>query len=178
MRYLAAAVVLVGLLCSIDLILTLGVIKRLREHGEVLSRRGPWMSAILPAGSMVSPFTAVTTDGGRVSRDLLVAGTLVGFFTPGCTSCERQLSGFVGSAGLLPDGRRRALAVVVADDEAAAAMVRLLSQAAHVVVEAPFGPVAAAFQVATFPAFCLLDEHHAVVASGADLEAIPAATPA
>src|SRR6266540_695110 len=108
MRYLAAAVVLVGLLCSIDLILTLGVIKRLREHGEVLSRRGPWMSAILPAGSMVS----------------------------------------------------------------------LLSQAAHVVVEAPFGPVAAAFQVATFPAFCLLDEHHAVVASGADLEAIPAAPPA
>src|SRR5690606_37070056 len=62
---LTAAVLLVGALCVLNLVLTVGVIRRLREHTELIQnmpRMQPPEQIMLPAGETVGPFTAVTED--------------------------------------------------------------------------------------------------------------------
>lgn len=61
MPFLITAVVLVGLLCALDLVLGLGVIKRLREHTEMLNNlngRPPSAPGRKSARSPPSPWTA------------------------------------------------------------------------------------------------------------------------
>ncbi len=150
MPFLIAAVVLVGLLCVLDLILSLGVVKRLREHTEMLNNLNG--RASIGAGEEVGAFTAVTVDGLPVSRDLLTDETLVGFFSPGCPACKEQLPKFVEFARSMPGGRDRVLAAVVGDVRRTTDMVAMLNPVAHVVAEpAQGGAVGGAFQVAAFP---------------------------
>jgi AhpC/TSA family protein len=181
--FLVAAVVLVGLLCLLDLLLTVGVIQRLRQHTELLNKLqagaagGPAPEVMLPAGSEVGEFAATTTDGDPVSRELLAGRTLVGFFSPGCQPCKEKLPGFVAAAPGVAGGRQQVLAVVVGGQEEDAEVTARLTPVARVVVEPPDGPVAGAFGATGFPAFALLDAHR-VVASGWELEALPVPTKA
>ncbi|MFE7571789.1 TlpA disulfide reductase family protein [Streptomyces sp. NPDC057539] len=150
MPYLIAAVVFVGLLCTLDLILTLGVIKRLREHTELISNLNG--RASLGIGEEVGAFEAATVDGAPMTRELLTRETLVGFFSPSCAPCREELPKFVNHARAMPDGRNQVMAVVVGDADRAAAMVAELRPVARVVVEEHNdGPLASAFQVIAFP---------------------------
>lgn len=177
MPYLTAAVVIVGVLCVLNLLLTYGVVRRLREHGDLLVR-GPATARDLMAGagSVVGEFTATTVDGDEVVADDLAAGTLVGFFSLGCSGCLRELPRFVDAAAAHPGGRDRVLAVVIAADEDAAEQVGVLSPRARVVVARPDAEIEKAFGVKGYPAFALLDAGRVVKASGkltavADVEA-------
>jgi hypothetical protein len=178
--YLVAAVVLVGLLCLLDLLLTVGVIRRLRQHTELLNKLqagpgGPMPDVMLPAGSAVGEFAATTTEGDPVSRELLAGRTLVGFFTPGCEPCKEKLPTFIEVAPGISGGPEQVLAVVVASAEEGAETAARLAEVARVVVEPYDGPVVKAFGASGFPAFGLL-EGRQVVASGFELEALPALT--
>ena len=68
MAILVAAIGLVGLLCLADLLLTFGVIRRLREHTEQLAGlRGQDAPVTgLPYGATPEPFTALTVSGERL----------------------------------------------------------------------------------------------------------------
>lgn len=69
----------------LNLVLTVGVIRRLREHTEQLSRvalSSP--DPILHVGDRVGDFAVTTTDGEQLSDDRFTGRTLVGFFSPGC----------------------------------------------------------------------------------------------
>ncbi|GAA2068517.1 TlpA family protein [Streptomyces albiaxialis] len=177
MPFLIVAVVFVGLLCTLDLVLSLGVIKRLREHTDLLSALNG--RASLAAGEEVGEFTAVTVDGVAVSRAGLADDTLVGFFSPGCAACKEQLPKFVAYARALPGGRARVLAAVVGDPKRTAAMVAELAPVAQVVSEAPNGEVGSAFRIAAFPVFLTVSARGggARVVSDArvDLEHLPSA---
>lgn len=144
-----AGLVFVGLLCALDLILTLGVVKRLREHTELLSAvSGP--PPALAVGDEVGAFSAATVDGEPVSREALADGTLVGFFSPSCRPCREKLPDFVRLAR--SGGRSRTLAVVVGDAEEAVPFVTELRSVARVVVEQSSAePVGAAFKAAAYP---------------------------
>ena len=69
MSFLVAAVVLVGLLGLANLLFAFGVIRRLREHTELLNRLADTDAAavMLPAGRTVEDFAATTLDGVTVS---------------------------------------------------------------------------------------------------------------
>jgi hypothetical protein len=180
--YLVAAVVLVGLLCLLDLLLTVGVIQRLRQHTELLNKlqAGPAMAmpdVMLPAGSEVGEFAATTTDGTPVSRELLAGRTFVGFFTPGCQPCKEKLPTFLEAAPAFSGGREQVLAVVVAGPEEGAETTAQLNPVARVVLEPPDGPVAKAFGTTGFPAFGLVDGRQ-VIASGFELDELPVLTQA
>ncbi|MFL6076545.1 MAG: TlpA disulfide reductase family protein [Mycobacteriales bacterium] len=154
MPYLIAALVLVGLLCVFQLVLTVGVIKRLREHTALLSGANtPPRPPAVKVGEEVGPFATTTVSDEPVSRDGLLSGdTLVGFFTLGCEPCAKRLPEFVEYARALPGGRDRVLATVVTDDPAkAAAYVADLSPVARVMVEDSDGPLTSAFRVSAFP---------------------------
>lgn len=173
MYYLTVAVALVGALCLFDLVLSFGVIRRLRAHDELLRRLAP--AATVPTGQRVGAFTARTTVGGSVSRDGGDALRLVGFFSPGCAPCAERIPEFCeyGERRRLPG-----LAIVVADDGSEPAYVSRLSAYADVVVEPTAGPVSTAFRVTSFPALCLLDADGNVLASGTTIADLPDLVPA
>jgi thiol-disulfide isomerase/thioredoxin len=167
MPYLIAAVVIVGVLCVLNLLLTYGVIRRLREHSESLAQgSSPVPDLMSGAGSMVGAFAATTVDGHELTADDLAPGTLVGFFSPSCGACGEQLPKFVDAAAR-PGGPDRTLAVIVADDEdAAEEQVAALSPAVQVVVAPPGAEIEKAFGVRGYPAFALLGDDRVVRASG------------
>lgn len=149
MLFLIAAVILIGALCTLDLVLTLGVVKRLREHTEMLAKAsGP---SVISVGEEIGDFTAATVDDEPLSRELLGHDTIVAFFSPSCRPCQEKLPAFVEYARGLPGGRAQGLAVVAGDADEAAAFVAELGPVVRVVVEGAEGPVGTAFQVNAYP---------------------------
>lgn len=178
MAFLVAVVVFLGVLCVLNLVFTFGVVRRLREHTQILDRLGDGGHAkvMLASGETVGAFSASTVDGTVVSRDGLTGPLLVGFFSASCAPCKAALPRFVDNAKQHPGGREHVLAVVVTqDDEIAAPYVAELSEVAMVVREADNGPTAQAFGVVGFPAFAMVGPDGVVTVSDtALLELSPA----
>lgn len=162
MGFVIAALALVGAVASLNLLLTLGVIRRLREHTVRLAALpaggGPPPELMLPAGARPGDFRAETVDGAEVSLTSLAAPALVGFFSPGCEPCREWIPRFVQAAGELPHGPAQALAVVVGDATAMSDELARLRRVAQVVVEPFDGPVSRAFAVNGWPVLCRLGE--------------------
>jgi hypothetical protein len=176
---LAAAVAIVGAVAVLNLLLTFGVIRRLREHTELLADGGgaarglPTMTGV---GESVAPFTATAVDGSLVSLDRFAGPTLVGVFGVGCQTCEEKLPIFVKHAAGFPGGPRSVLALVSASGEAEAApYVDALADVAVVVrEEGHHGPVATAMGISGYPAFAIVEASGLVVASAVDPGRLPA----
>ena len=166
------ALVAVALLGLLNLVFTLGVIRRLREHSQHLQRL---LSAPVPdpAAQPLAPGT--TVPGLRELIDVDGDQVLVGFFSPGCRPCEALIPEFTGRAG--PFGRDRVLAVlVITTDDDAETYRRMLEPVARVVVEQHGGPIGTALQVIGYPTVYLLTvagPDAQVTASGMDLSGIP-----
>ncbi|MGC4895253.1 TlpA disulfide reductase family protein [Micromonospora sp. DT31] len=179
MPYLAAAVTVVGIIGLLNLILTFGVIRRLREHTlrltAVEAGHGHGDEIMLGAGNTVQPFQALAEDGATVSRDGLTGPTLVGFFSPGCAPCRERMPQFVRYAAEHPGGRDQVVGIVASGSrEDADEYVAALAPVARVVVEPDGGPLYTAFGVQGFPAISLIDESGVVVASGSLIEDLSA----
>lgn len=171
MPVLIAAVVLVGTLCTLDLLLTLGVVKRLREHTELLSKVSdnmPGRPPVIGVGEEVGEFTAVAVDGEVLTRESLRGDTLVAFFSPNCAPCHEMLPRFVAYARAGGGGRERVLAVVVGAPELATEQVEGLRPVARVVVEGSDTALTTAFRIKGFPTVLKLtqDGHGHVVVAG------------
>lgn len=162
MPFLVALSVLTGLLCLLNLALTVGLVKRVRDHGERLSAMThPEPVPMLDIGERVAEFAVVTMDGEHLTRDRLKGGTLVGFFDSQCEVCHDHMPGFIEAAAKLPGGREQALAVI-REGEDVAEMATPLARVARVVLERKRGPVARAFRLRATPAFCRLGEDQVV----------------
>lgn len=167
MTYVVVALVVTNVLTLLNLLLLFGVIRRLREYRPAPPGPGGPHHDPLPVGTLVDPFATTDTDGRPVGREELPAGTVVGFFSPGCTPCEALLPTFAATAERLPDGRGSALAVVVGSPEEAGEYVARLSPAARVVVEPQGGTVARAFRVTGYPTVFQLDGDGRLIVSDA-----------
>jgi hypothetical protein len=162
--YLVVAVAVVGAVAALNLLLTLGVIRRLREHTETLATLaaggglGPAPDLMLPAGQRPAEFHTETVDGAEVSLASLATPALLGFFSLHCEPCREWAPRFVAAARQLPHGRSQALAVVVGEGAGISDEVAELRSVAQVVVEPDNGPVSRAFGVKGWPALCRLDQ--------------------
>jgi hypothetical protein len=178
MPVVAAAAFLALAACLLDLVLTLGVIRRLRQHTDLISQLSgqvPDSSGRLPysflaEGRSAGPFDTVATTGERLSRDRLSGHTLVGAFTPHCSACEERLPGFVDAAKSFPGGREQVIAVVLGSEGDVQPYRERLEPVARLVVEPPLGgAIGAALELDSFPAFGVLDQSGSVVGSGVQL---------
>lgn len=181
--FLIALVVLAGAICVLNLLLTVGVIRRLRQHTDKLANLstlgGPPVHIMIGEGEQAGEFAATTTDGEPLSRDLLSGQTLVGVLSPDCSACKERLPEFVARAETFPGGRGQVLAVLAGEPERVELYREQLAPVARVVIEPPMeGPVATALKVQGWPAFAVLDADGTVVTSGLDLGALPAVWPA
>ncbi|MFJ6572717.1 TlpA family protein disulfide reductase [Streptomyces sp. NPDC091292] len=159
MPLLIAVVALVGTLCTVNLVLTLGVIRRLREHTELLGAvQGEPLR--LEVGQEVGDFDTASTLGEPLVRDLVTGPVLFGFFSPTCEPCRDKLPRFVEHARHEPGGRSSVIATVVGDADAAAEFVSELSEVAQVVVEDSDGVMGTALGIRAFPSV-LRAEHAA-----------------
>jgi len=173
MLFLIAAVAVVGCLCLLDLLLTFGVIRRLREHTTMLTRvsvmtRPPVIR--LSAGELPGAFSAVTTSGDVVHGPVGLA--VVAFFSSSCSVCPEQVPPFVEYLSRHRIGLDSVLAVIAGDGEAPPYLAAL-REVAQVCVESYDGETAKAFSVAGFPTFCVLDPDGTIVASEWEPSALP-----
>jgi Redoxin len=174
MAALTGAVVVVGTLCLLDLLLTLGVIRRLREHTAMLARTRPSepLAIGLPPGKSPEPFMATTTEGADVSGP---AGlSVVAFFSTSCPVCPKQAPVFVDYLRAQALKRDEVLAVVTGQAAASVPYFADLADVAHICTEPPDGEIGTAFGVRGFPAFFVLDAAGIVTASDFDPAALPA----
>ncbi len=172
MPFLTAAVIVVGVLCVLDLLLTVAVIRRLREHGTrlaALDALGPPIGpTFLPAGSAVPEFSGRTVDGEPVSRATLGDGPgAIAFLRPDCQPCRDRVPDLRSFAAALPGGRARVLVVVTADGDAAGGMGDDLREVAQVVSGPSAAAIVAAFEVSGFPTFYAFEAGE-IRAAGAD----------
>ncbi len=176
MAILTAAVVLVGLLCVLDLLLSFGIIRRLREQNETLKNVQQQRAAIdpeiaLPAGATIGTFTAATVGGSDLSNaDIDGTRALVGFFAPACEPCKERMPQFMEYATRF-DGK--VIAIASGSEEETADMVVRLGEVAEVIREADGGVVHQAFGASGYPALCLVDGDRTVLASGWEMSALP-----
>lgn len=172
MPILIAAVAVVGVLCVLDLVLTFGVIRRLREHTSMLTGGAAPPAVGLAEGESPGAFEAVTVRGEAVSSG--TAGLrMVAFFSSGCPACPGQVAPFMEYLGrhhISPDS---VLAVVATDNGTPAPYLDRLAKVARTCVEPPDGDIARAFRLSGFPAFCLLDADGAVAVSGLEPAELP-----
>jgi thiol-disulfide isomerase/thioredoxin len=177
---LIAAVVLVGMVGLLDLILTVGVIRRLREHTALLSDpRGRGGPALVEVGQEIGEFRTDTVNGQPIDRNRLSGETLVGFFTPECKPCKERLPSFVELARAMPGGPDRVLAAVVGGGDQAAELVAALRPVAQVVAERHDGPLGTAFQVRAYPTIIKIapDDHGRLVVVDNEVRLEPAGAP-
>lgn len=123
----------------LNLVLTYGAIRRLREHTRLLADTGTGTAdpATPPAGTPVPAFTASTIDGDTVTRDDVTGmPAFIGFFSVTCAPCREQLPAFLDVLAGMDDAR--VLVVISGSSDApehAEAMVARARGRARVVVE-------------------------------------------
>jgi hypothetical protein len=171
MAVVYALVAIVGLMCALDLFLTVGVIRRLREHTALLaggSADGPPPQVMLGPDEPVGEFEAAALTGESITQEIFLEGpTLVGVFAQGCGSCEERLPGFLEHAKKFSGGPEQVLAVVVGDPATGSLHVGDLQAVGHVVVEEkPGEPVTTALGVTGYPAFAMVGTDGTVRSSG------------
>jgi hypothetical protein len=174
MAVLISAVVIVGAVCLLDLLLTFGVIRRLREHTEMLARMQPGGGDVigLSAGKAPEPFTATDRDGAAVRGPSGLS--VVAFFSTTCSICPKQAPAFTHAVREHLVGRNDVLAVVVGQAAEPVPYLADLTEVARVCAEPPDGPIGRAFAVKGYPAFFALDAGGTVLWSGYDPSALPA----
>ncbi|MEU9509652.1 hypothetical protein AB0D32_25605 [Micromonospora sp. NPDC048170] len=166
MALLTVAVVLVAALGLLNLVLMLGVVRRLREHTELLSDQQSQPPAVmLEAGSVPGEFVSTTVDGEVRTRADLPPMTLVAFMTPSCEHCAEQVPLLIDRARTMPGGAEHVWVVVVGKGGETEAYAAQFAELATVFVEPGSGALPLAFGIKGYPAFGLLDERGMVASS-------------
>jgi thiol-disulfide isomerase/thioredoxin len=163
MPYLIAAVVLIGLACAANLMLTFGVIRRLKAAADLGAAAGPGrgMPPLLPVGGQLPAFRTQTVGGGRLDNAALAgARTLIGFFSTQCEPCREHAPDFLRYAAAEKIDPERVVAVVQGTvDQTSEFVGSCLRGGADVMVvaEPDGGPVAKSLGAVAFPQFYLVD---------------------
>ncbi|MEU0572829.1 hypothetical protein ABZ297_46520 [Nonomuraea sp. NPDC005983] len=151
MGFLIAAVVFVGLLCMFDLVLTLGVLRRLREHTAELERL---------AGRSIMPSYDPGVLVGRALPEDVAGPRLVAFFDVGCDTCHERAPQFAAAVG-----GQAALAVITGDAAKVGDLVEVVGGVSDVVTGEDADRIAHAVGVEAFPTFLRTGSDGRIVAA-------------
>ena len=160
---LSGAVTVIGALTLLNLLLTLGVIRRLRDHDRRLATGGaglPIDEAEPLIGSPLPKFAAMAIGEIQVSdRELVQGRAYIGFFSTACRPCQEQLPIFADS---LTSQDRDQILIVINEDSAEpgqlATLVERADAVGRVILENPMGPVAMAFGVRKLPTMLMVQD--------------------
>ncbi|MGW3562306.1 hypothetical protein ACWDSL_00100 [Streptomyces sp. NPDC000941] len=146
MIFLVAAVVLIGLLCLFDLLLTFAVLRRLREHTAELGRLGAQ-----PTFTAYDPQVLVGIKAPDLAAE---SGTrLVAFFDADCEACHEHAPEFAGTVARAFDN---VLAVVSGKGREAEELLAVVGPDIPVVREAAARALVQSVGLKAFPTFLLV----------------------
>lgn len=176
-----------------NLLLTFGVIRRLREHTQKMADMQsnsftPFQS--LEPGTVVPEFaTASTTTGGKFSRaDLQNGMSIVAFHSVDCRACEMDAPAMTARLQSEVGEDVSAYVVVAVPPESEEGSDKHLNeiteslQGSAAVIREPLstGPVQSAFKINSYPSYVVVDPEGRVVTTAhatrdlpRDLSAIP-----
>ncbi|MEV4109852.1 redoxin family protein [Nonomuraea sp. NPDC049695] len=175
MEYVVVALCLLGALVLLNLLLTLGLVRRMRHQDELIAEtrhKGQHRSPSgLPNDVPVPEFATVTVEGQDLTRSWLTDGTTaVGFIAGDCPSCEAQLHAFVDLLKQRRKEENKSLVVLVEVPgmlpETEKELVGTFDGLATMTKESLGGTLQTAFRVRAYPAFFLIDAEGVVVSSG------------
>lgn len=174
MTLLAVAVVFTSALCLFSLVLNYAVIRRLREHTDLLTKLSrkrdhdaPVDGVMHAPGTLIAPVRTRAVDGSEVEVGGPDGRTLIGFFTPHCSACTERLPDFLSFAADMPSAN--VVAVAIGDAEETSELAAKLAPAGKVVNEQDGGTLGKALGVQGYPAFALLESSR-IVASSFELD--------
>lgn len=153
MPFLIAAVVLVGLLCLFDLLLTFAVLRRLRRHTAELERL-----ASEPRTLPYDPSFLVGRTLPESATRAVPSPRLVAFFDADCGACHEHAPAFAAQAR--PD---TSLAFITGEGRQAQNLVDVVGGVSAVVVAEEAAAVAADLGIQAFPMFLLVDADGRIV---------------
>jgi len=156
MPYLTAAVILLSLFSIGHMLITLGLVRRIRIMAAETGT-APAAPPTLIIGESPAEFAVTSESGRRFERAGLSGGrNLIGFFSTTCEPCVENAPRFAEYARTFEPGR---VLAVVQDGEsgAARAFAERYLPGVEVVIEAMNGPAARAFKVEAFPTMYVLD---------------------
>ncbi|WP_433371901.1 TlpA family protein disulfide reductase [Streptosporangium sp. CA-115845] len=160
MPFLIAGMVFVGLLCAVDLLLTMAVIRRLREHTEQFAalQNGDPAQSLLREGTPLPAFDAESVDGETVNSQAAPPEVLALLSTE-CVVCLEEMPRFLRFLGDRGVDRSAAVVVIMGGDTPKAEkLVEGLRPVAQVVRQPWGGPIEKAFQARLFPNFYLASD--------------------
>ena len=164
MGYMITFLLLVGLVCAFNLVVTIGLVRKQRAAPP------PDLRPVAGVGEEVGEFAAVDVDGRRLDRTDLI-DRFVLFLSPGCPACEDLLPLTLERARDHDPDRLVAAVVRDADDTAVARYVARLAAVARVVVTEPDSDLAEAFALTGLPSYARVDADGRVAESGRTLPA-------
>ncbi|HEX4814546.1 MAG TPA: redoxin domain-containing protein [Nonomuraea sp.] len=170
MPVVIAVVLALGVLVLVNLLLTVGIIRKLRtyERDRAAAPDPSRPTTGLRAGTAVPAFAATARDGSEVGvADLAGRRTLVGFFSSDCEGCTTAAPGFAPAAR---EAGVAALAVVTAGHRDPEELLAALGDDVTAVVEQGPGSLTEAFAVSAYPWYFLTGPDGVVVASAANSE--------
>ncbi|KAF4408030.1 TlpA family protein disulfide reductase [Streptomyces lycii] len=180
MAFVIALTVLFGALSLFNIVLTVGLVRRIRGMdagpSPVTAPPAGLPAVMRTAGGQVEAFESVTVRGETVSERFLSRGpVLAGVFAHGCSACHELLPGFLSLIESEGYSRDRVLVTLVGRPAELADDVRQLDPVATVVVEGRRGTVARALGVKAYPALAVIDAGGTVRASGPGIDSLSAA---
>ena len=148
MIVLATAVTLFGALSLLNLLLTLGLVRRLRQ--SISSLRSADADLLLPRLGLGTPLP-LADQVGQGGRPMLV-----GFFSAGCKACPDHVAPFRAYAEAFPG---EAVAILEGGPDVDAKYGPGLGDGVRLVSNATEGePISVAFGLRAWPSFLVVDE--------------------
>jgi hypothetical protein len=142
-----------------NLLLILGVVRRMREIGPTIPPEYLEVESGPQAGMPIPNFTARTTDGRQTDSSFFNAGRgLVAFLSVGCGACSEQLPqlrAYVMREHIDP---ARSLVFVSGDRDGQSEYARVAAHFAQVVVEEASGHFSRTFDIKAFPTVLALHD--------------------
>ncbi|MFD7233922.1 redoxin domain-containing protein [Streptomyces syringium] len=160
MSVLAALTIVLTVASAAHLLVTFGLVRRLRAHTDLLRQLAGSNDRLLPPGTALPAFAGRTTDGSTVTEASLQHPAAVALLAVNCPHCRTNLPDFVAYVQGAGYPREQVLAVVATDERTDPAahkeMLDALAPVATLVSESGTqGTVAAAFGTQAFPTFYL-----------------------
>jgi hypothetical protein len=177
MPYVIAALILLGVITLLNLVLTMAVIRRLRERETDIAAHSVGaidVDAGIPVGETVPSFHTTATDGSAVTgEEAADKRMLYAFFSVDCKACWPKVPAFVTYARRLGLGADQVVSAVVGTGAAAEDSVAKLESVGRVVMEPTGGPLSSALEARGFPSFVLVGAGGAVEAYTFSLTDMP-----
>jgi hypothetical protein len=175
LEVVAAAVVVLAVLCVVNLMVTLAALRRLREYGQGPVSAGSHSAEYVAGpetllGNTVPEFQATAVTGEVLTRASFVGRLrLLGFFSASCAPCHEQARAFAGHH----DPARVAVVQTFGAKQADAnEMLGLLAAVPALVVEGRPHGLADTLGVSSFPSILRTDGSGVITHAGSSMQAV------